>query len=81
MKIPLYVNTVNISYTTTSLDVVTDLHCFEYSSLCPRYAYREQMTEVVVQHLMSEETARIKCRDLVKKIAVYKSRLAVSEHA
>lgn len=33
---------------------------------------------MVVQHLMSEETARIKCRDLVKKIAVYKSRLAVS---
>ena len=36
------------------------------------------MTEVVVQHLMSEEMARIKCHDLVKKIAVYKSRLAVS---
>ena len=36
------------------------------------------MTEVIVQHLMSEETARIKCRDLVKKIAVYKNRLAVS---
>lgn len=36
------------------------------------------MTEVVVRHLMSEETARIKCHDLVKKIAVYKNRLAVS---
>ncbi len=35
------------------------------------------MTEVIVQHLMSEESARIKCRDLVKKIAIYKNRLAV----
>lgn len=42
-----------------------------------RYAFREQMTEVVVQHLTSDETARIKCRDLVKKIAVYNNRLAI----
>ena len=36
------------------------------------------MTEVVVQHLMTKEMVKIKCRDLVKKIAVYKDRLAVS---
>ena len=35
------------------------------------------MTNVVVQHLVSNETMTIKCRDLVKKIAVYKNRLAV----
>ena len=44
----------------------------------PRYAYREHMTDVVVQHLISNETVTIKCRDLVKKIAIYKNRLAVS---
>ena len=35
------------------------------------------MTDVVVQHLISNETVTIKCRDLVKKIAIYKNRLAV----
>lgn len=35
------------------------------------------MTEVVIQHLTADETAKIKCRDLIKKIAVYKNRLAV----
>lgn len=43
-----------------------------------RYAHREQMTDVVVQNLLSEDFIKIKCRDLVKKIAVYKNRLAVS---
>ena len=36
------------------------------------------MTDVMVQHMITNETVRLKCRDLVKKIAVYKSRLAVS---
>lgn len=44
-----------------------------------RYAYRERMTEVVVQNLVTEEMVHIKCRDLVKKIAVYKNRLAVRQ--
>jgi intraflagellar transport protein 122 len=42
-----------------------------------RYAYRDFMTDVIVQHLMSEQKVRIKCRDYVKKIAVYHDRLAV----
>lgn len=42
-----------------------------------RYAYRENMTDVVIQHLSTEQRARIKCRDHVKKISVYKDRLAV----
>ena len=43
-----------------------------------RYAYRESMTEVVVNHLITNESVRLKCKDLVKKIAIYKDRLAVS---
>ena len=35
------------------------------------------MTDVVVQNLLSEEVTRIKCRDLVKRIAIYKNKLAV----
>jgi intraflagellar transport protein 122 len=42
-----------------------------------RYAYRENMTDVVIQHLSTDQRARIKCRDYVKKIAVYRDRLAV----
>jgi len=42
-----------------------------------RYAYRENMTDVVVQHLSTDQKARIKCRDYVKKIAVYRDRMAV----
>lgn len=36
------------------------------------------MTDVVVQNLVTNNKVRIKCRDLVMKIAIYKDRLAVS---
>uniref|UniRef100_A0AAF5PHL4 Intraflagellar transport protein 122 homolog n=3 Tax=Wuchereria bancrofti TaxID=6293 RepID=A0AAF5PHL4_WUCBA len=42
-----------------------------------RYAYRENMTEVVVQHLANQTSIRIYCNDLIRKIAVYYNRLAV----
>lgn len=42
-----------------------------------RYAYRENMTDIIIQHLITEQKVRIKCRDLIKKIAIYKNRLAV----
>ncbi|KAJ3220794.1 hypothetical protein HK099_004014 [Clydaea vesicula] len=42
-----------------------------------RYAFRENLTDVVIQHLVTDQRARIKCRDHVKKISVYKDRLAV----
>ena len=42
-----------------------------------RYAYRDNMTDVIIQHLITEQKVRIKCRELVKRIAIYKCRLAV----
>lgn len=42
-----------------------------------RFSYRENMTDVIVQHLVSEQKVRIKCRDYVAKIAMYRDRLAV----
>ena len=40
-----------------------------------RYAYREVLTDVIIQHLVTEQKVRIRCRDHVKKIAVYRDRL------
>eukprot|EP00817_Percolomonadidae_sp_ATCC50343_P007795 CAMPEP_0117420108 /NCGR_PEP_ID=MMETSP0758-20121206/1516_1 /TAXON_ID=63605 /ORGANISM="Percolomonas cosmopolitus, Strain AE-1 (ATCC 50343)" /LENGTH=951 /DNA_ID=CAMNT_0005201535 /DNA_START=652 /DNA_END=3504 /DNA_ORIENTATION=- len=42
-----------------------------------QYAYRSLMTDVVVQDLVTENHLRIRCKDYVKRIAVYKGRLAV----
>jgi len=42
-----------------------------------RYAYREVMTDVIIQHLVTETRVKIRCRDYIKKIAIYKDRLAV----
>lgn len=42
------------------------------------FVCRDNMTDVIVRHLITDEIVRIKCRDWVKKIAVYKHRLAVS---
>ncbi|GBP32902.1 Intraflagellar transport protein 122 homolog [Eumeta japonica] len=42
-----------------------------------RYAYRENITDVIIQHLSTGNKVRIKCHDRVHKIAIYKKRLAV----
>lgn len=42
-----------------------------------RFVYTESMTDVVIQHLISEQKVRIKSRDFVKKVALYKDRLAI----
>jgi intraflagellar transport protein 122 len=42
-----------------------------------RYAYRDQLTDVIIQHLVTDTRVRIRCRDYVKKIALFKERLAV----
>ncbi|GBG34100.1 Intraflagellar transport protein 122-like [Hondaea fermentalgiana] len=44
-----------------------------------RFAYTENMTDVVVQHLSSEQKVRIKSRDYVKKVALYRNRLAIQQ--
>lgn len=42
-----------------------------------RYAYRENLTEIIVHHLVQDRKVRIKCKDLIRHIALYKNKLAV----
>ncbi|CAD7973371.1 unnamed protein product [Amoebophrya sp. A25] len=42
-----------------------------------RYAFREILTDVIIQHLVTSQKVRIRCREHVKKIALYNDRLAV----
>jgi len=42
-----------------------------------RYVSRHLLTDIVVQHLVNEHKTRIKCKDLVQKVSIYKNRLAV----
>lgn len=41
------------------------------------YAYRENLTEVFIQHLATQKRSVIQCRDHVKKVAIYRDRLSV----
>eukprot|EP00828_Plagiopyla_frontata_P043467 TRINITY_DN678_c0_g1_i2.p1 TRINITY_DN678_c0_g1~~TRINITY_DN678_c0_g1_i2.p1 ORF type:complete len:953 (-),score=153.20 TRINITY_DN678_c0_g1_i2:31-2889(-) len=42
-----------------------------------RYAFRDVITDVVVQEMVTDQKVRIKCKELVKKISVYREKLAV----
>jgi intraflagellar transport protein 122 len=41
------------------------------------YVYRDSMTNVVIQQLAAEKKLTIQCKDYVKKVAIYRDRLAV----
>ncbi len=42
-----------------------------------RYAYRENLTEVIVHHLVTDKKVRIKCKDMIHNISLYRNKLAV----
>jgi len=42
-----------------------------------RYAYRENLTEVIVHHLLTDKKVRIKCKDLIQNLSLYRNKLAV----
>jgi len=42
-----------------------------------RYAYRENLTEIIVHHLLQDRKVRIKCKDLIQHLSLYKNKLAV----
>lgn len=42
-----------------------------------RYAYRENLTEVIVHHLGTDKKVRIKCKDMIHNISLFRNKLAV----
>lgn len=42
-----------------------------------RYAYRENLTEIIIHHLITDRKVRIKCKDLVRRVSLYRNKLAV----
>lgn len=58
----------------TNLEITWDIVHGMYKD---KYAYRENMTDIIIQHLVTNQKVRIKCKDLIQKVAVYKDRLAV----
>lgn len=42
-----------------------------------QYVYRDKLTDIVVHQLTLEKTLRIPCNDYIRKLAVYRDRLAV----
>ncbi|KAL4432520.1 hypothetical protein ABPG74_013374 [Tetrahymena malaccensis] len=41
-----------------------------------KYAYRDNLTDIVVQSMSSNQRIRLKCKELVKNISIYKDKLA-----
>ncbi|KXS11002.1 hypothetical protein M427DRAFT_115320 [Gonapodya prolifera JEL478] len=42
-----------------------------------RFAFRDNLTDVIIHNLVDESRARIKCRDYVRKLSLYSRKLAV----
>jgi intraflagellar transport protein 122 len=42
-----------------------------------RFAYRENLTEVIVHHLITDKKVRIKCKDMIHHLSLFRNKLAV----
>lgn len=42
-----------------------------------KYAFRENLTDIVIHHLAGDRKVRIKCKDIIRSISLYKNKLAV----
>ena len=42
-----------------------------------KYAYRENLTDIVIHHLTADRKVRIKCKDIIRRISLYRNKLAV----
>jgi intraflagellar transport protein 122 len=64
-----------------SADGTISMHQIQFNSVQgmyrDKYAYRQNMTDVVIQNLATNQQSRIKCRSHVRKISIYKEILVV----
>uniref|UniRef100_T1G248 Intraflagellar transport protein 122 homolog n=1 Tax=Helobdella robusta TaxID=6412 RepID=T1G248_HELRO len=42
-----------------------------------RYTYRDNLTDVIVHHLLTDKKIRIKTKELIKKVALYQNKLLI----
>lgn len=42
-----------------------------------RYAFRDNLTDILVHHLVSDKKVRIKCKEMVYRLSLFKNKLAV----
>ena len=42
-----------------------------------KYAFRENLTDIVIHHLTADRKVRIKCKDIIRRISLYRNKLAV----
>ena len=59
------------------IDMVQVNYGAVHSLYFDKYAYQENLTEVIIQNLISDKKVRIKCKDLIHRISMYKNKLAV----
>lgn len=43
-----------------------------YSFYSDKYVFRENLTDVVIQNIKNNQKIRLKCKELVKSVSIYK---------
>ena len=61
-------NDVAIGTNDGEIELVQMLFATVHGLYKERYAYRDYMTDVIIQHLITDQKVRIKCHDYVKKL-------------
>lgn len=51
-----------------------------FSSYRELYARRDNFTDVIVENIAMNQKLRVKCKELVKKISIFKDKLAVLQN-
>ncbi len=64
-----------------SADGTVSVHQIQFNNVHAlyndRYAYRQNMTDVIVQNLVTNQKSKIRCKDYIQKISIYKEYIAV----
>ncbi|MCO5572874.1 hypothetical protein L7F22_026633 [Adiantum nelumboides] len=60
-----------------SVSMLQIIHLTVHGLHLERYAFRDSLTDAVVQNLISNEKIRIKCQEYISKLAIYQKRVAV----